>query len=127
MQQATTELRNRNIPYSLLGDGQELVSQFPKPGSSLIKGQQVYLLTEAVEHIEVPDLKGQSLRDALELLSVLNIFVTLEGEGFVVSQKVYEDSGNKQVNLVLKPPSEGIRGNEEEQEDGDQAVESGSD
>ncbi|AZS15011.1 penicillin-binding protein [Paenibacillus lutimineralis] len=116
LQQALTELRNTDIPYALLGNGKELVSQFPKPGSSLMKGQQVYLLTEAVNHIKIPDLKGQSLRDALELLSVLNIYVTFEGEGFVVSQTVLEDSGNKQVKLVLEPPG-GVRSESEEDEE----------
>lgn len=116
LKQALTELRNKNIPYALLGNGQELVSQFPKPGSSLIQGQQVYLLTEEAEHIEIPDLKGQSLRDVLELLSALNIFVTFEGEGFVVSQTVFEDSGNKQVKLVLEPPGVGNREREETEE-----------
>ncbi|GGF94462.1 penicillin-binding protein [Paenibacillus aceti] len=116
LKQALTELRNKNIPYALLGNGQELVSQFPKPGSSLIQGQQVYLLTEEAEHIEIPDLKGQSLRDALELLSALNIFVTFEGEGFVVSQTVFEDSGNKQVKLMLEPPGVASREREETEE-----------
>ena len=116
LKQALTELRNKNIPYALLGNGQELVSQFPKPGSSLIQGQQVYLLTEEAEHIEIPDLKGQSLRDALELLSALNIFVTFEGEGFVISQTVFEDSGNKQVELMLEPPGVASREREETEE-----------
>jgi len=125
LKQALKELRDKDIPYAVLGSGQELVSQYPKPGSSLIKGQQIYLLTEEADHIEIPDLKGQSLRDALELLSVLNIYVTFEGEGFVVSQTVFADSGNKQVKLVLEPPS-GVRSDSEDVEvEDEEAVKTG--
>ncbi|MNN94285.1 PASTA domain protein [compost metagenome] len=53
--------------------------------------------------MSIPNLKGESLRDAMELLSVLGVPVTAKGEGYVVSQSVTGENGERRVVLTLEP------------------------
>lgn len=105
LQSAKDTLKGKGISYATLGNGQSLVSQFPKAGSALKHGQPMYLLTEDQQQLSIPRLTGQSLREAMELLSVMGIAVTTEGEGYVVSQEVKEIDGKRTVHLVLNPPN----------------------
>ncbi|MNN25581.1 hypothetical protein D3C81_1390590 [compost metagenome] len=70
----------------------------------------------------MPNLQGESLRDAMELLSVLQIPVTAEGEGYVVSQEVVNENGGRRVILTLEPPDK-----EEVSTDGGQTEDTGTD
>lgn len=106
VQEAKNKLTGQGISYATLGKGTEVITQFPKAGSMLKPGQFVYLLTENGADISVPNLQGESLRDAMELLSVLEIPVTAEGEGYIVSQQVIEENGQRQVVLKLEPPAD---------------------
>lgn len=105
LQQAKDTLKSKGISYATLGRGQSLVSQFPKAGSALKQGQPMYLLTEDQQQLSIPDLTGQSLREALELLSVMGVAVNTEGEGYVVSQEIKEVDGKRTIHLVLNPPN----------------------
>lgn len=105
LQNAKDTLKSKGISYATLGHGQSLISQFPKAGTALKQGQPMYLLTEDQQELSIPLFTGQSLREALELLSVMGIAVTTEGEGYVVSQEVREIDGKRTVHLVLSPPN----------------------
>ncbi|MNW53081.1 Stage V sporulation protein D [compost metagenome] len=122
VQQAKDKLTASGISYATYGKGTEIISQFPKAGSTLKTGQFVYLLTEKGSDINVPNLQGESLRDAMELLSVLQIPVTAEGEGYVVSQEVVNENGGRRVILTLEPPDK-----EEVSTDGGQTEDTGTD
>jgi penicillin-binding protein 2B len=52
----------------------------------------------------VPDLKGLSLRDALEMCSLLKVVCTVEGQGYVASQKAVKVEGKWIIQLTLAPP-----------------------
>ncbi|RRJ66667.1 PASTA domain-containing protein [Paenibacillus oralis] len=104
VQKAKDTLVASGISYATLGSGTGIISQYPKAGSFLKTGQFVYLLTEEGANMKIPNLKGESLRDALELLSVLQVPVTAKGEGYVASQKVIEENGARRVELTLEPP-----------------------
>ncbi|WP_068784963.1 penicillin-binding transpeptidase domain-containing protein [Paenibacillus phocaensis] len=119
--QAKDKLSASGISYATYGKGTEIISQFPKAGSTLKSGQFVYLLTEKGSDINVPNLQGESLRDAMEILSVLQIPVTAKGEGYVVSQEVVNEDGGRRVILTLEPPDK------EEAPPGDEQTEEASD
>ncbi|MMZ63729.1 hypothetical protein D3C73_517230 [compost metagenome] len=53
--------------------------------------------------MSIPNLQGESLRDAMELLSVLGVPVTANGQGYVVSQTVTNENGERRINLTLEP------------------------
>ncbi|MEF2964676.1 penicillin-binding transpeptidase domain-containing protein [Paenibacillus sp. M1] len=128
LQEAKSQLGNKGISYATLGSGSELVSQYPKAGTTLKAGQHMYLLTEDGQTMTIPNLKGESLREAMELLSAMQVAVTAEGEGYVVSQSASEENGQRKVHLVLEPPFKdadetGEAGSGEEEADGDDAGE----
>ncbi|MBQ4897496.1 PASTA domain-containing protein [Paenibacillus sp. Marseille-P2973] len=120
LQEAKNLLKSKGISYATLGSGTELISQFPKAGATLKAGQHMYLLTEEGKAMSIPSLKGESLREALELLSVLQVSVTAEGEGYVVDQTVSEENGQRKVHLVLEPP---VKENADSGEDSNTAEE----
>lgn len=124
---AKNKLAEEQISYATLGAGTEVITQFPKAGSALKPGQFVYLLTEEGAAINVPNLQGEALRDAVELLSILQIPVTAQGEGYVVSQKVIDDNGGRRVELKLRPPDQEEDGEDEEASDGEQEQEDTTD
>jgi len=64
--------------------------------------QRIYLLTEAQQG-GVPDLKGLSLRDAIEMCSLLQVPFTVEGEGYVVGQQAAKLGGQWTLQLTLAP------------------------
>lgn len=103
IENARNTLANQGISYATLGKGSKVVSQFPKAGATLKAGQHIYLLTEDGKNMSIPNLQGESLRDAMELLSVLGVPVTANGQGYVVSQTVTNENGERRINLTLEP------------------------
>lgn len=106
LKDATDKLINSGIAYETLGKGDKVISQYPKEGSPMESGQRIYLLTEESKTMAVPDLTGESLRDAVEVLSLLGIAVTTDGEGYVISQQESKnEAGARMVKLKLAPPA----------------------
>jgi len=103
VQEAKNKLAGLGINYATLGKGTKIVSQFPKAGAVLKTGQHMYLLSEEGDKVNIPSLKGQSLRDAMELLSAIGVEVNIEGEGYVVSQTLTKENGKRRIDLVLEP------------------------
>ncbi|TJY43379.1 PASTA domain-containing protein [Cohnella pontilimi] len=102
--QAQSELKRRSFDAVTIGKGAKVIQQLPKAGSVLPVSQPVFLLTETNPG-SIPDLKGLSLRDALEMCSLLKIACTVKGEGYVVSQQEVKTAGKLTVQLTLAPPT----------------------
>jgi penicillin-binding protein 2B len=101
--QAQTQLKQRSFPVGVLGNGAKVLQQLPKEGSVLPASQQIYLLTDTKPG-NVPDLKGLSLRDALEMCSLLKVVCTVDGQGYVMSQKATKVGGEWILQLKLASP-----------------------
>ncbi|REK76241.1 penicillin-binding protein [Paenibacillus paeoniae] len=101
---AKAELKGKAMPFEIVGNGGTVVAQIPAAGSSIHPTQRLYLITEQRNKIAVPDLTGVSLRDALELSSLIGAKLLTEGTGFVVSQKVEEKDGTRIIRVKLSPP-----------------------
>ncbi|WP_160034207.1 penicillin-binding transpeptidase domain-containing protein [Paenibacillus sp. An7] len=108
--EARSQLLDQGIAYETLGKGSEVIKQYPESGTALQPGQRVYLLTEDSDTMEVPDLTGESLRDALEVLTLIKVGVKVEGEGFVSEQKVEVSGEQRTVILRLKSAKETVTG-----------------
>ncbi|MNZ52452.1 Stage V sporulation protein D [compost metagenome] len=121
IENAKSTLSNLSVSYATLGKGSKVLSQFPKAGTTLKSGQHVYLLTEEGKNMSIPDLRGESLRDAMELLSVLEVPVTAKGQGYVESQAVTEENGERRVVLTLEPLTESENQSAEDSEDADES------
>lgn len=128
VQQAKAELTAKAMTFDLIGNGKTVLQQIPAPGSAVHPTQRIYLITEQREKLAIPDLTGVSLRDALELTSLIGIRLIPEGQGFVVSQK--EETLNKVrvLKVVLAPPTgkEGQSGNAETNPDAAEGGDKGS-
>lgn len=103
--QAKAEMRAKGMPFELIGGGGTVISQIPAGGTLAHPAQKVYLITEQKQNLAIPDLTGVSLRDALELTSLIGIKLSSEGSGYVVSQKVEEKNGDRIVRVRLSPPA----------------------
>ncbi|WP_052088414.1 penicillin-binding transpeptidase domain-containing protein [Paenibacillus wynnii] len=99
-------LLDQGFDFEVVGNGASVVSQYPKAGTMLISGQRIYLLSQLADGKSVPDLRGESLRDALEVLTLLKVGIGVEGEGYVSEQNVVTKDGKTRVSLKMKPLNE---------------------
>ncbi|SFB35828.1 penicillin-binding protein 2B [Cohnella sp. OV330] len=102
--QAKSKLGNSAFDAIVLGKGDKVVSQLPKAGAVLPTSQNVYLMTEKTIG-SVPSMKGLSLRDALDMCSLLGASCTASGQGYVSGQQATRDGGKLSIALVLAPPA----------------------
>ncbi|MFB5759308.1 penicillin-binding protein [Paenibacillus medicaginis] len=107
---AQNALLERGTAYVTIGKGPKIVSTYPAANSPMMPGQRMYLITEDSATMNIPDLKGLSLRDSLELLNLLKVGVQIEGEGYVYSQKVQKEGDKRVVYLKLQPAKETVKG-----------------
>ncbi|WP_248565492.1 penicillin-binding protein [Paenibacillus sp. L3-i20] len=102
--QAKAELNAKAMTFEIVGDGGKVLQQIPAADSIIHPTQRVYLITEQRDKLAVPDLTGVSLRDAIELTSLIGAKLIPEGSGYVISQKVEEVGNERIVRVKLSPP-----------------------
>lgn len=100
---ASNILANKGLTAFMLGEGKTVIRQHPDPGMQLMNGGKVYLLMEDPDHITVPDLTSQSLRDALQVCLLLELECEVDGEGYVVSQTLFNQDDKRKLLLQLSP------------------------
>lgn len=100
---AKKSLNDGKIAYMTIGKGAKILAQYPVPGTEMNPSQRMFIVTEPVEEAELPDLKGKSLRDSLEICSYMKIDCQVSGEGYVVSQTLSAEGDKKTAKLELKP------------------------
>ena len=110
--QALDRLTQGKFPHGVLGKGDKVLQQLPKGGSVMPTSQRIYLLTDTKTG-NVPDLTGLSLRDALEMCSLLQVTVKVEGEGYVVSQQAVKEDDRWTLHLKLAPQDQDDAAGEE--------------
>ncbi|MFD1772959.1 penicillin-binding transpeptidase domain-containing protein [Paenibacillus rhizophilus] len=103
MKSAKELLIDQGFDFESVGGGPSVVSQYPAAGTALSSGQKVYLLSEQGDKPTIPDLRGESLRDALEVLTLLKVGIQVDGEGYVSKQQESVNNGKTKVTLTLKP------------------------
>lgn len=123
LQEAEAQLSQSGLTFTVVGQGTKVLQQIPSEGSAVQAGQRVYLITEKQESLKVPDLTGASLRDAVEVASVMGLLLETEGEGYVVSQKEEKKNGQRVLKIVLAPPSQSASPPESEDAEASQSEE----
>jgi penicillin-binding protein 2B len=103
--QAEAELTARSLTSMVVGNGKKVLQQIPKMNSAVSPDQRVYLFTEDRSKLPIPNMNGLSMRDALEVCSLLQIRCITEGQGFVTSQTLAKLNGEKVLKLVFAPPN----------------------
>ncbi|QFT88773.1 Penicillin-binding protein 2B [Bacillus sp. THAF10] len=106
--------------YVVVGEGKEIIKQSPQPGQEVIKGERVILITEASPPI--PDMTGWSLRDVRKLSNLLDLDISVKGNGYVHEQSIIPgtpvEKGNElTVTLRTNRPIPQTEAEEEASED----------
>lgn len=122
--QAQSLLKSNKLTYQTIGNGTKVVRQIPQAGTQILPEQRIYVMTEKISDTTMPDLKGLSLRDALEMCTLLGTTCQVTGEGYVVEQKTEKKNGKTVVSLVLQSLSESLNGPPPE-EGGDKSKDDG--
>lgn len=81
--------------------------QYPRPGEPMAIRQRIYLLTDEPDKLPLPNFKDKSLRDVMEITSLLGWEVRVEGEGYVTEQKESKENGMRIVHVKLEPRHSG--------------------
>lgn len=84
-----SELEKKQMKVYVLGNGEKVINQYPKKNSKLYPGSVVVLLTDTYDKA-MPNLIGVSYKDAINILKLMGVKYSLEGNGYVVSQSVPE-------------------------------------
>ncbi|TCS84420.1 penicillin-binding protein [Tepidibacillus fermentans] len=110
------QFRVKGMNPIVIGGGKTVLAQYPKPGSQLAKGERIYLITVPKEEIRIPDLRGKSLREAMEYCTALGISFKPVGSGFVIEQSETPNTPYTGQILELKLSDQGIDNNPSEKE-----------
>lgn len=114
------KLLAEGLTFETLGKGSTVKKQYPPAGASIAASQKIYLLTEENTSMKIPDLKGESLRDAMEVLTLMKVRVNVKGEGYVAEQKEITEKGQRVVYLTLKSAADTVKGVDDSTESVDQ-------
>jgi cell division protein FtsI/penicillin-binding protein 2 len=109
---ARSYLSKRSYRTEIVGDGEVVMRQSPEPGSKLENGSVVTLFLTSRDkphkdgYVELPDLRGLTIRRAVNRLAIQRVIATVNGSGIVVSQS--PDPGEKvkigaRVRLTCEP------------------------
>lgn len=110
LSEVKAKLLKDGVAFETLGNGSTVKEQYPPANSIINVGQRIYLLTEDSPSMKIPNLEGESLRDAMEVLTLMKVKVNVQGEGFVASQLEAKENGQRIVQLTLKSAQELITG-----------------
>ena len=84
----------------VLGDGQSIVDQYPKEGSSIYSNHKVYILTDSDTFI-MPDITGWSRKEVTELWQITDVAFTLNGYGVVTEQSIAPGTEVKKSDVIV--------------------------
>ncbi|WP_018132738.1 PASTA domain-containing penicillin-binding protein [Effusibacillus pohliae] len=89
--QAEQLAKANEIRLQILGSGDQISLQWPKPGSNVPAGSSAIVIAGQVKddhgNVQVPDLTGKSMREAFEILSMLGLVPDISGSGYVIGQE----------------------------------------
>ena len=89
VEETKNELEKNHMKVYVLGSGSKIVNQYPVSGNKMYSGSVVVLLTDTYDKA-MPNLIGLSYKDAVNILKLMGVKYSLEGNGYVVSQSILE-------------------------------------
>lgn len=84
-----SELEKNKMKVYVLGNGNKIINQYPAKGSNMYSNSVVVLLTDTYNKV-MPNLVGLSYKDAVNILKLMGVKYSLDGNGYVVSQSILE-------------------------------------
>ncbi|PGM95974.1 penicillin-binding protein [Bacillus cereus] len=89
----------------VLGEG-KIIKQFPQTGEVMSEGDRIFLVGN---NLEMPNLKGWSMRDVMYFSKLLKLDLKTAGMGYVTSQSIEKGQDLQEgdtLELELEPPLE---------------------
>lgn len=105
VESAKQELESKKMNVKVIGNGSKVIKQYPSANEKVTTFGNVFLISND-SNLSVPDLLGLSSKQAEELLQLIGISVTLEGNGYVSAQSVAPGekvSDGMNITLTLSP------------------------
>lgn len=106
---ARQKAESQGYDTHVIGSGSTIERQVPEPKSSVILGERLYLITDSLDNIVVPDFSGWSLKEVLDWRNVTQNPIEMSGSGYVVEQNKEVEtsiSNGEKLRLTLKPKYE---------------------
>lgn len=80
-------LKTNKLNYTVLGNGNKVIGQYPKEGTSVSYLDKIFLLTNSNTDV-MPNVVGYSKSEVVILQKLLNIKVEFSGTGYVYEQSI---------------------------------------
>lgn len=102
MNDAKAELDTLGVKQVVIGNGNKIISQYPKKGSKILSSDTVYLLTSDPAP-QIPSMIGWARSDAVKVLDLMGIPYEEEGYGYVTNQSIAAGTvkNNETMKLTL--------------------------
>ena len=81
------KLNSYNIKTVVIGNGDKIIKQSAKVGSSAVSGDTIIVITNDSDYT-MPNIIGWSRKDVIELCNVLEIKYEFEGYGYATNQSI---------------------------------------
>jgi len=83
------ELENKNIKVLIIGEGTEIIEQYPKKGNIIYEDDLVILKTNKYDK-KMINLVGYSYKETVNILKLIGAEYNFEGSGYVYEQNIPE-------------------------------------
>ena len=100
---ANNELKKIKMNTIIIGNGDNVIDQYPKEGSTIISGDKVFIVTNGSD-ILMPNMSKWSLSDVSRFAKLANINYKVNGHGFVTEQNIKAGSivNGQDIEVTLK-------------------------
>jgi len=99
-----SELKANNLRVLVLGDGDKIIDGYPSSNSKLYDNDLVILKTNSFDNKKMIDLVGYSYKEANNILKLMDVNYSIEGNGYVYEQSINagDDIGDDEIIVKLK-------------------------
>lgn len=88
---AKSEYKNSGLDLIVIGNGDEIINQYPKKETTVVTGDKLFLFTNGNEII-MPDMTNWSRLDVAKFFEFTNFEYTIDGYGYVYEQSIPKDT-----------------------------------
>ena len=114
------ELKDSGLKSIIIGDGENIIKQYPEENVILNKNSKVFLLTNSNKY-KMVDIKDWSRNDVLSYAKLINLNVVFNGFGYVKEYSINKNSEidlSKTLEVTLEPKYKLEEETDEDKKDG---------
>lgn len=88
---AEKQLESLGYKTLVIGDGETIKAQYPKPNNEVLSNERIMLYTNS-GNIEMPDMENWSYKEVIAFWKLTGIEVEITGSGFVTEQSIPKET-----------------------------------